>query len=196
MYFDELYEKLLKHESGYNNYPQDKGGETICGIARNYNKFENKVWDIVDANKEAMGGLDTTKSIALQKKDWQVLSKMCFSNKAFQEAVKDFVYRRYYSKYKIYRINSKAKQGFVLDFCYNSFYAIREIQKMLNIKADNIIGDKTLKEINALDDKTFILKACDVREAYYKRQVELKPSNKIFEKGWLARVNSFRKDYV
>ncbi|NPV12722.1 MAG: hypothetical protein HPY57_13125 [Ignavibacteria bacterium] len=48
--FDKSYERLIKHEGGYVNDPDDKGGETYKGISRRYNpNWEG--WKIIDEYK-------------------------------------------------------------------------------------------------------------------------------------------------
>lgn len=53
--FEKAYKELLGVEGTYSNNKNDKGGETWCGIARNYNKSW-KGWTIIDQYKAANGG--------------------------------------------------------------------------------------------------------------------------------------------
>lgn len=45
--FLKSYDILIKHEGGYVNDPDDKGGETYKGIARKFNP-DWKGWKIID----------------------------------------------------------------------------------------------------------------------------------------------------
>jgi len=50
MNFENAYNKLIGYEGGYSNDPDDKGGETFCGIARNYHS-DWPGWAIIDGKK-------------------------------------------------------------------------------------------------------------------------------------------------
>lgn len=50
MKFEDAYKKLIKFEGGYVNDPDDKGGETYKGIARNYHP-DWSGWKVIDALK-------------------------------------------------------------------------------------------------------------------------------------------------
>lgn len=50
MKFEDAYNKLIKYEGGYVNDPDDKGGETYKGIARNFHSnWEG--WQVIDKLK-------------------------------------------------------------------------------------------------------------------------------------------------
>lgn len=73
--------------------------------------------------------------------------------------------------------------------------AIKFLQECLKIKIDGIIGSQTinkLKEINEIDILNFYI---NLRETYYKSIVLKDPSQEVFLKGWLRRLN-FIKDYL
>lgn len=53
-YFDQVFAFTMKNEGGYNNNPDDAGGETYKGIARNY-AGSWAGWPIIDAYKAAHG---------------------------------------------------------------------------------------------------------------------------------------------
>ena len=41
--FEEIIEQILKHEGGYVNDPNDRGGETKYGITKNHNQYTDKI---------------------------------------------------------------------------------------------------------------------------------------------------------
>lgn len=50
--FERAFDKVVSHEGGYVNDPDDKGGETYMGICRkNYPKL--KMWEVIDTYKNA-----------------------------------------------------------------------------------------------------------------------------------------------
>lgn len=55
---DEQFESILKHEGRYANLASDSGGETYCGIARNYQPNWDG-WQEIDQAKEDGADLDS-----------------------------------------------------------------------------------------------------------------------------------------
>ena len=71
--------------------------------------------------------------------------------------------------------------------------AIKNLQKALNIKADGIIGPKTINALRGVNykklKKIFSDKANAVEDEYQKND----PTQKVFEKGHRKRYNSYSK---
>lgn len=63
------------------------------------------------------------------------------------------------------------------------------MQKLLGVKVDGIVGEKTLAALNAQEPKLFFAKIKRERIAFIQRLVKNNPRQKVFEKGWLKRLN-------
>ena len=53
---------------------------------------------------------------------------------------------------------------------------------------DGIVGPKTLAALNAQDQEAFFAKLQKERKAYFQRICIATPSNSVFLKGWLRRL--------
>lgn len=90
--FNIAYAKLALVEGLYSNDPNDKGGETVCGIARNYwPKWEG--WAAVDAAKRRTGFPGNLKAdqtlAAAVRAFYRANFWACFSLDAFDQALAD-----------------------------------------------------------------------------------------------------------
>ena len=63
---------------------------------------------------------------------------------------------------------------------------------MLGVKADGIVGEKTLAALNAQNPKMFFDKLQKRREQYLRDICVSRPTNKKFLKGWLRRLNGIQ----
>ncbi|WP_417879842.1 putative peptidoglycan-binding domain-containing protein [Vibrio sp.] len=84
----------------------------------------------------------------------------------------------------------------IYDWTITSGGAGKQVQKLLkdkynkNISIDGVIGVDTINTINSISDQITLLKnLAEIRKDYYRKLVLNKPSNSVFLKGWLNRVN-------
>jgi len=81
----------------------------------------------------------------------------------------------------------------LVDWCYNSGgIAIRKLQMILSVTDDGIVGPKTLKILNAMNQRVLFDKIWATRYKFYHDIVAKKPSQQKFLKGWLNRLNDYR----
>ena len=79
---------------------------------------------------------------------------------------------------------------YIYDFCVNTgSHAIKEVQQLLYLSNDGLIGTNTINSINAIGKNMIAFRSAinDVRSTYYYRL-----HNPHFEKGWFDRVNAIR----
>ena len=72
--------------------------------------------------------------------------------------------------------------------------AVRFLQQTVGCGVDGDFGPGTEQAVAACDPGTAIGKYCDVREAFYRRLAQVKPSQGKFLKGWMNRLNSLRHE--
>lgn len=80
-----------------------------------------------------------------------------------------------------------------VDWCYMSGAknAIKRIQTAIGTTADGIVGKKTLAILNGMPMECFA-KIWNARYFHFKGICERDPSQRVFLKGWLNRLNSIR----
>jgi lysozyme family protein len=160
--------KVLEHEGGFVNHPDDKGGATNWGITQKvYEQFLGRPVSINDIKNMP---IDNAKSIYKSN---------------YWDAVKgDY-------------IKSYAKAFMLFDQAVNRGprSAIKQAQRVSGTTPDGAIGPKTLEAINKMPEKSFIDNFITESESFYRGLVASNPSQSVFLKGWLNRVESLQ-DYA
>lgn len=174
-----LIDMVLRHEGGYVNNALDKGKETYCGISRAYHpNWEG--WKLVDKHKP----LKTNQKI---------------NDESLQLQVYNFYLEKFYSPIKIDKIDNIIIAGHLFCHAVNAGLtnAVKILQKAINnvyqsyIVVDGKIGAITLSWTNnASKQEELITEIIKLRKTYYENIVRNKPSQNVFLKGWLNRVNS------
>lgn len=105
------------------------------------------------------------------------------------------IYRTgYWNKIKGDEINSQSVAELLFDMAVNSGVrtASVTIQRLVGADADGIIGRKTLQAINSRNPQELFNAFKKKRIEFYEDIVKRSPSQKVFIKGWLNRVNSYK----
>lgn len=69
-------------------------------------------------------------------------------------------------------------------------YAVTIPQRVLGVKADGIVGAKTLAAVNAWNPELLFTRLKEERLAYTERICRSRPANMKFRKGWIRRINA------
>lgn len=189
--FDTSYNTYIKPiEGGYVNDPNDKGGETYGGIARNYNP-----------NWPGWTSIDYTKRVKGPIKRYTKFPELDY-------LVYDF-YKKLWDKNYFGSIKSQEVADILFDWYVNSgsnaFYTkstktngVQEIlNKLFNAKVsqDGAMGMQTVNAINAVDPVKLQHELKNERLIFYNNIIANDPSQIVFKDGWLNRLNHF-KDLV
>lgn len=164
--FERIFDYLLKVEGGYSNDKNDKGGETKCGI------IEEEARDFGYKGNMQDLTIDFAKNIYLKK---------------------------YYLGNKLDKVVNDKVALSVCDFIVNSgAWGAKKAQAALNelgfdLRVDGILGEKSLAALNEVDEAKFLEKYHDLQRRFYRVIVANKPSQKVFLKGWLNRVDRKEK---
>ena len=92
--FTQAINPVIQSEGGYVDDPEDRGGETICGISRNAHP-NWKGWETVDGIKEA------------RHVDIKTMINQYFDNGEGHSLIQDFYITEYWSKIKGNEIESQ-----------------------------------------------------------------------------------------
>lgn len=177
--FLEAFNITLKHEGGYVNNPNDKGGETYQGIARNY--WPDWIgWDYLDG---------------ILNKSW---------NSIYSELngfVADFYYENFWTRFRLDEVKNQDIANQLYDWFMNSGRAVEQVQKVLNglgesLAVDNKIGTNTINAINRQNPVIFNQMIIEARQIYYTDLVNKGLLDSSFLMGLLARAESFKNTVV
>lgn len=188
--FDLYFPKLLRHEGGFVDHPLDAGGPTNKGITlrtlRHY-RPNATIQDLKDISTEAVA-------------------------KIYKQG--------YWDKMRLNEVRSQKLAELICDHGVNAGItrSVKMIQYLLAIRhkvslvIDGIMGPITLAAINNADADTLYNQFFSLRQQYYNYRagtpidnddisvffnqvlkVSPNPSQRVFLKGWLSRLESFPK---
>lgn len=160
---------ILKHtlqwEGGFVNHPNDRGGATNKGVTlRTYRAYFGNHKTVDDLKKIT------------------------------DEEVYQIAYNGYWAEIRGWDIDCQSVADILFQGCWGSGCrtAIRMMQRILGVKADGICGTLTIKALNSYPDQRELFERYwKTRYDYFHRIVEKNPSQKVFLKGWINRLNSY-----
>lgn len=178
--FQDAYTKfIIPLEGAYVNIPQDKGGETYKGIARN--KFPMwEGWVYIDFEKRT------------KFKGAEIPRGTEFPN--IQYLVDKF-YSQRWDLYKLSEIKNQNLAALLFDYIIHSgaTHPILVIQNIAGTIPDGIIGPKTIAAINKGNPISLFSRLLKEREKFLAGLIAADPTQKIFETGWKNRIEKFKK---
>lgn len=164
-----LWPFILSWEGGFANVPGDSGGATKYGVTIS-------TWKAQGYDKDGDGDIDID--------DLRLITP----NEAMEICRKN-----YWNRWKADQIADQSLANILVDFVWGSGKnGITIPQTLLGVKADGIVGQKTLAALNAQDPKVFFAKLWERRKKYFNDICERRPVNKKFLKGWLRRLQGIQ----
>lgn len=159
--------KLWDLEGGFCNHPNDKGGPTNRGVTlATYKEYCHE-----------MGKPDPT---------IETLRNLGFSEYC------NILRWHSWDTWQADKINSQQVAEILVDWVYNSgAWGVKKPQTFLGLKPDGLVGPKTLKAVNDYDPRLLFTHIKSMRKEFYLNIVKANPSQKVFLKGWMNRVDSF-----
>ena len=164
-----LVPKILKWEGGFVNHPNDKGGATNKGITigtfRHYRKLKGLPQPSVEELKN------------ISNEEWM-----------------DILKTLYWDKWTADQINNQSIANFLVDWVWASgVYGIKYPQQVLGVASDGIVGIRTLTAVNEYpNQRELFQKLWDRRKQHFESIVQRDPSQKVFLKGWMNRLNDYK----
>jgi len=165
---------ILKWEGGYVDNPADAGGPTNRGVTL-------KIWQDCGYDKNGDGIID--------EEDLK---------QVFVHDVVDCVLRpHFWDRWQADRIKNQSIANLLVDWLWASgTVAITTTQRLLNLKPDGIVGEKTLAAINNYPNPQELFNRLKAeRTAYIEQICVARPANRQFKKGWLNRLNDIQFTY-
>lgn len=165
--FKDAVEIVLKNEGGFVNNPLDKGGATNWGITQKvYEAWKGRPVTVTE-----MKNMPRSDAIAIYKKNYW--------DKVGGDAIK------FYSV-ALTIFDQAVNRGISA--------AVKQAQRVAGVNQDGAIGAQTIAAINKTPESEFLNLFLKESEAAYKTIVSRNPSQEVFLKGWLKRVDHLRAD--
>jgi len=159
---------VAKWEGRFVNNPNDKGGATNMGITIG-------TWRKVGYDKDGDGDIDVQDIRLLDERDFACVLKI------------------YWNRWSANSIINQSVANILVDWVFNSgAWGIKIPQRVLGLKQDGVVGPATLKAINSANQKELFNKIFEARKKFLNDIVSNNPSQKVFIKGWLNRLNDFK----
>ena len=160
-----LWPFILSWEGGFANVPGDKGGATKYGVTIS-------TWKAQGYDKDGDGDIDVDDLKKITPDDAKRICRLNFWNRWKADEIKD-----------------QSLANMLVDWVWASGkYGITIPQKLLGVKADGIVGPKTIAALNAQDPRTFFYKLWQRRKKYLYDICKSYPTNYKFLNGWLKRL--------
>jgi len=168
--FEDLLPFIEKWEGGFVNDPLDLGGATNRGVTIG-------TWKAVGYDIDGDGDIDEDDVRKITRED-----------------MAECVLRpHFWNLCKADRIKSQSIANILVDWVWTSgLVAIKQVQTRLGVKADGIVGEKTLEAINSAQQRGLFFDIKSLRVAYVENICHQNPTNKRFLRGWLRRIEDIK----
>lgn len=184
----EKYKRIVpffyKWEGGLSKDPNDSASENMCPTPyKDGFKYHTNKGVTYLAWKSVFGSGNDTRFYQMNSDDWGLIFK-----------------RGYWDKVKCDLINSQSIAECLVSWAWGSGAktAIKQMQRTIGFdksQQDGLIGPATLKAINSCDEKELFEKCVKNRESFFRHIAENDSRNKKFLKGWLNRLEDFKKNF-
>lgn len=159
---------ILKWEGGFVDDPDDPGGATNRGIT--YATYETY------CRRKGYPRPTVERLKALNDKEWMEIFKTM-----------------YWDRWQADKIVSQSVADIVVDWVWASGKpGITRVQRLLGVKADGIVGSKTLAALNARSPLPLFGHIKSLRIDFIDEICERNPRLNKFKRGWLNRINNIR----
>ncbi|MCK9422210.1 MAG: peptidoglycan domain protein [Bacteroidales bacterium] len=163
-----LAEKLFRWEGRFVDNPADKGGATNRGVTI-------ATWQSMGFDKDGDGDID--------REDIRLLS---------QDDCLEVLRHFYWDRWRADEIKNQAIANMLVDWLWLSgMWGIIIPQRLLQVADDGIAGPVTITTLNRVNPGEFLIRVYKARLAFIRNIIRNDPSQKVFEKGWINRLNDF-----
>ena len=158
---------IFTWEGVWGNDPDDRGGATKYGVTI-------ATWKAQGYDKDGDGDIDVDDLRKITIEDATMIMK-----------------KNFWDHWKADQIKDQSLANILVDWVWGSGkYGITIPQQLLGVKADGIVGPKTIAALNRQDPQTFFYKVWQRRKKYLNDICVSRPKNYKFLNGWLRRLQA------
>lgn len=166
---DLLIPKILKFEGGFVNDKDDPGGATNMGVTLS-------TWTHFGHDIDGDGKITANDIKLLNKEDFKYVLKV-----------------GYWDRWQADRIKNQSIAEILVDWLWGSGkYGITIPQRLMGLKEDGIVGDKTITTLNLLDQKSLFSSIVEARLKYIEDIIKVNPVLVKYRIGWRNRVLGYK----
>lgn len=178
------YQITMHNEGGYANNPNDSGGETYAGIAKNYWPSWPG-WPTVDSAVAA---------------NIHTVNQTLAANSSLQAMVQAFYKTNFWDPIALDQINDQQVGNQLFDTGVNMGVGIgsRFLQQAVNVlkpgtlTVDGQVGPLTISAANSLNGQALYNAICQLRKARYEAIIAANPSQEQFRNSWFSRMPPYQ----
>ena len=161
---------ILKWEGGFVDHKNDKGGATNMGVTIG-------TWRQNGYDKDGDGDIDVA--------DLKLLTKHDVINRVLKP--------HYWDRWKADQIASQPIANILVDWVWGSGkWGIIVPQRLLGLPADGVVGPLTISAVNKQNPVELFARIKAARVEFLNNIVKNDPSQRVFLKGWLNRLNDLK----
>ena len=159
---------ILKWEGGFVNDPDDLGGATNKGITiGTFGEYRKR---------KGLPAPTVTDLKNISDADWHDVFKSL-----------------YWDRWKADEIKNQSVANILVDWVWASgSHGIKRPQRLLGVKADGIVGTKTITALNAMDAATLFKMIKADRAKFIDEICKARPKNEKYRRGWMNRINAIK----
>ena len=101
---------------------------------------------------------------------------------------------KFWDKWKADQIKSQKIANILVDYVFNSgSHGIKNVQKLIGVNPDGIVGPKTLEAVNKQPEAEFLTRLYNERFRFYDAIIRNNPTQIKYKKGWYNRIEDLKK---
>lgn len=105
------------------------------------------------------------------------------------DAVNVVMKPHFWDRWKADEIKSQSVANILVDWVWASGkHGITNVQRLLGVKVDGIVGDKTIAALNAKEPRQLFTAIKKARISFIEGIIRVNPKQKRFRNGWLNRL--------
>lgn len=120
--------------------------------------------------------------------------KTCKELRGISNAEWEYIFKEgFWDRWKADEINNQSIANLLVDWCWTSgIYGIKYPQRILGVKDDGIVGDKTIAAVNNYPNKKELFDKLWNRRKKHFEDIAKTHNRAKFLNGWLRRLSSFK----
>lgn len=187
--FNEAYQLTMGDEGGYVNNPNDKGGPTYKGIAKNFWGYLS-LWRRIEQILAKVGvepafdpKPNSTYRVFVKR-----ANKALSEDAQLQSDILSFYKKNFWNPYRLGEINNQKIANWIFNHIVNGgAQGVKWVQLAVGVVVDGAIGPKTISAINSYDPDRLFIKLKEIASIYRIEKVEKDGSQINFLPSWLRR---------